>query len=252
MISCLQPEINHGSQSLPWRTLLLTLAALSGYLILGSAPEAWVFDREAIRQGEYWRLITGHWVHSDLGHALWDIAALAILGALFESRLQGKLLLSLAAGTMAVNIWLWWGAPSLDYYCGLSGILNSLLAVGLIQLWRELHHPLIVITALGVISKILLEIYQGQALLTHTAWPSVPEVHAVGFLCGLVLEYWYRKIPKNGQNPVCQANQHFPVKIDTCQKHRQTYNRDIPTGYTWSKLCQLRIQLYLKAIKVKQ
>jgi hypothetical protein len=47
---------------------------------------------------------------------------------------------------------------------------------------------LIGITALAVIAKIIPEIQSGQALLTHTAWPSVPEVHAVGFLCGLG---WY-------------------------------------------------------------
>ena len=187
MVSLLKAESSHGGLSLPWRTLLLTSLALAGYLILGPAPEAWVFERSAISQGEYWRLITGHWVHSDLNHAVWDIGALALMGVLFEQRLQGQLLLSLAVSTVAVDLWLWYGDPPLQYYCGLSGILNSLLAVGLIQFWRDLRQPLIGITALGAASKIFLEIYQGQALLTHTSWPSVPEIHAVGFLCGIVL-----------------------------------------------------------------
>ena len=67
------------------------------------------------------------------------------------------------------------------------GGLASLLAVGLVQLWRDLHHPLAWLTGLGAIVKIVLEISSGQTLLTQTAWPSVPEVHAVGFLSGLAL-----------------------------------------------------------------
>jgi hypothetical protein len=35
--------------------------------------------------------------------------------------------------------------------------------------------------------KIVLEIEAGQALLTKTAWSSVPTAHAAGFACGLML-----------------------------------------------------------------
>jgi len=86
-----EPGGSHGGVTLPWRSFLLGAAAIAAYLILGAAPEAWVFDRVAIAQGEWWRLITGHWVHSDLAHAAWDIAALLLLGALFEARLRWRL-----------------------------------------------------------------------------------------------------------------------------------------------------------------
>jgi rhomboid family GlyGly-CTERM serine protease len=148
-----------------------------------------VFDRVAIAQGEWWRLVTGHWVHSDLAHAGWDITALLLLGALFEARLQWRLPLALLIGTVGVDAWLWWGDTTLRYYCGLSGILNSLLIVGLLQLWRDLRHPLILLTGAGAAVKILVEVNAGQALLTQTAWPSVPTVHAVGFLCGLIFAW---------------------------------------------------------------
>jgi rhomboid family GlyGly-CTERM serine protease len=177
----------HGSLTLPWRTLLLTAAALLLYLWAGAAPEAWVYDRLAIAQGEWWRLVTGHWVHSDLEHAVWDIGALLILGLLFESRLKGKLFTVLVLTTLGIDLWLWRVEPSLIYYCGLSGILNGLLALGLVQWWREEHHPLILMTGLGAVLKVAWEMAAGEALLTSTAWPSVPEVHGVGLLCGLLL-----------------------------------------------------------------
>ena len=183
-----RPRGRHGGISLPWRSCLLGLVAIAACLALGPAPEAWVFDRVAIAQGEWWRLVTGHWVHSDLQHALWDITALLVLGALFEPRLQWRLPLVLLAATAGVDAWLWWGEPGLQFYCGLSGILNSLLVVGLLQLWRELRHPVIPLILTAAAVKIIVEIYTGQALLTSTAWPSVPAVHAVGYLCGLLPE----------------------------------------------------------------
>lgn len=187
MIRLFQPKERHGGLLLPWRTLLLTIFALAAYLMLGAAPDLWVFDRAAIAQGQIWRLFTGHWVHSDLEHAIWDIGALGVLAGLFENRLQWRLLLALIIGTLGVDIWLWWGDTTLQLYCGLSGILNSLLALGLIKLWRELRHPLIWLIGLGAVAKVVLEISSGEAILTQTAWASVPEVHAVGFLSGMVL-----------------------------------------------------------------
>lgn len=179
--------LRQGNTSLPWRSLLLSAIAVAAYRVFGAAPAAWVFDRVAIASGEWWRLISGHWVHSDPMHAGWDIGALLLLGALFEPRLQWRLPLVLLAGSLAIDAWLWWGVPMLRYYCGLSGILNSLLIFGLLHLWHEMRHPLILLTMAGAAMKIALEIGAGQALLTSTAWPSVPTAHATGFLCGLVL-----------------------------------------------------------------
>ena len=63
--------------------------------------------------------------------------------------------------------------------------------MGLLQFWRDLRHPLILLTGVGAVVKIFVEINAGQALLTQTAWPSVPTVHAAGFLCGLVLGWGF-------------------------------------------------------------
>jgi hypothetical protein len=71
----------HCSRSLPWRSILLIAAAVTAYGFAGPAPGDWVFDRLAIEQGEWWRLITGHWVHSGPEHAAWNIAALGLFAA---------------------------------------------------------------------------------------------------------------------------------------------------------------------------
>jgi hypothetical protein len=77
--------------------------------------------------------------------------------------------------------------PQLERYCGLSGILNALLAAGLIQLWRETRDRLLPLVGIGAVLKILVEAAAGAAVFTHTAWPSVPVVHAVGLTAGAII-----------------------------------------------------------------
>jgi len=179
-------RVRRGGIWLPWRSLLLATAAVLAYLLLGAAPQDWVFDRAAIAGGEWWRLLTGHWVHSGPDHAVWDIGAFLLLGFLFEKTLGNRLLLVLLLGSVGIDAWIWWGEPSLGYYCGLSGILNTFMAVGLAQLWREMRHPLIPLVALGFAVKVIMELAGGQMLLTSTAWPGVPSVHVVGTICGML------------------------------------------------------------------
>ena len=113
---------------------------------------------------------------------------------------------TLLAGTAGVDAWLWWGEPSLSIYCGLSGILNSLLIVGLLHLWCDFHHPMVLVTVVGAALKIILEIYIGQALLTQTAWPSVPTAHAAGFLCGLIMAWRIKKGSESTLTPFDSYN----------------------------------------------
>lgn len=188
-------ESVHGGLAPPWRTLILTSVALTLYFVAGPAPEVWVYDRSAIAAGELWRLVTGHLVHADASHALWNIAALVLLGTLFEGRLGRWLTASLSAGVLAIDLWLWWGMPALTHYCGLSGLLNTLLAAGLCALWREYRDPVVLLVAAGAVAKIAFEGLSGQAVFTDVVWPSVPSVHGVGFATGLILAALRCKTP---------------------------------------------------------
>ena len=176
----------HGSYTLPWRTLLLSLLATLAYLLLGPAPEAWVVSREAVSQGEWWTLVSGHWLHSDNQHALWNISALFILGSLFEAQLRRRMFTELILASLLMSIWMGIYLPELQAYCGLSGILNTLLVTGTIALWQQYRSPaLLVILALALL-KNLVELFSQQAIFTHTLWPSVPEAHLVGMAIGTI------------------------------------------------------------------
>jgi rhomboid family GlyGly-CTERM serine protease len=167
----------------------LTLAGLTAALFaaFGPAPEAWVYDRVAIAHGEWWRLLSGHWMHSDGGHLTWNLGALLALGWIVEARNRVALLAGLLAGTIGVDLMLWLALPELTRYCGMSGVLNTVLLFALATLWRHATAPVLLATGMLSFAKIVVEIWSGQALLTSTAWASIPQAHLAGWLIGLVL-----------------------------------------------------------------
>jgi rhomboid family GlyGly-CTERM serine protease len=172
---------------MPWRTALLTLAALALHFGAGPAPAGLVLDRAGVAGGEWWRLLTGHWVHSDADHAFWNIAAFGFLGALFERPLGWRLISALALGMLLVDVWFLFGLPGLSRYCGLSGILNALLATGLVALWRERSDPWVALVGAAAVLKIAAEAGLGHALFSSTQWASVPAAHAAGLVAGLIV-----------------------------------------------------------------
>jgi len=178
---------SQGSIERPWLTALLVAGAILLWWGFGPAPDSLVFDRAAIAQGQLWRLITGHMVHADAGHALWDIAALAIIGWLMEPQGRLRLLLAALLGCFAVNFGIWYFMPSLDLYCGLSGVLNTLFVIMLTDLWAAHRHPIFPCAGIALCIKLGCEIHAGQSLIIATAWPTTPLAHLAGGLGGLLM-----------------------------------------------------------------
>ena len=178
-----------GSFRLPGVTLALTGLVVALHLLFGPAHPALVFDRSAIAAGEAWRLLTGHLVHADFEHIAWDAGALLCLGVLLEREtgLTVRDHLSLVLfSALAVDLWLWWGMPGLERYCGFSAILNAQMAVLVLRGWRLTRSPLILLAGFGAVAKILAESLSGTALLTTIAWPSVSLAHGAGLVAGAV------------------------------------------------------------------
>ncbi|MDX1527153.1 MAG: rhombosortase [Gammaproteobacteria bacterium] len=193
MISCIENLYRHGSLRLPWRTFFLLLIGLAVYVFGGPAPEGLVFDRQAIDQGEFWRLLTAHWIHADLEHLAFNLVAFGILAWMIESSLgHVKLYAALIIGMCFVDVGVWWFVPDIDYYCGLSGILNTLLFVVLVDGWRQSRNVVFVLVAVGTVFKIAVELVQESAIFTSTSWPAVPEAHLAGALAAAVVALSYR------------------------------------------------------------
>ena len=173
-------------------TLIVVAAIFALFDDLGHA--AFRFDREAIAGGEWYRLVTGHFVHLSLGHLLLNIAGLGLVWYLVGPAVS--LIGWVVAATLsiaAIDIGLLAGVPGLSWYVGLSGLLHGLLATGLIASWHLKRPELRVLAAILVLKlaweTVVGPVPGGGAVAGGTV---VTESHLFGALGGSVAGLLYR------------------------------------------------------------
>lgn len=90
-----------------------------------------IFQRQAIAEGEIWRIITGNWVHTNTPHLIMNIIGLWLLWMLFNETLKPFMLyVSLFITNFAIGLALLLFNPELFWYAGLSGSLYGLYIIG--------------------------------------------------------------------------------------------------------------------------
>jgi rhomboid family GlyGly-CTERM serine protease len=113
--------------------------ALLGVLALLLLPEAGgqvardalSYQREALAQGQWWRLLSAHFVHLDLQHAALNGMGLVLMWALFaRDYAPGQWLAIYAGSCLAVSGGLWLFSPQIAWYVGASGALHGVMSAG--------------------------------------------------------------------------------------------------------------------------
>ncbi|MDX2416266.1 MAG: rhombosortase [Xanthomonadales bacterium] len=190
-------------------SLLIILAGLH-WLVADNT--ALYFSAARIFQGEIWRIVSGHFMHADLQHLLWNCLGLAVLGTLLEYRSRAVLLATLGVGIVFVSALLLTPYAQLEYYCGLSGVLNTLLIVALWLQWSLTRSWWVIILACGSIAKVLFEVSQGMSIVTHISWPPYAWSHVAGLLGGLFI-IWIqsRGFQDKAPCPVLKSTESFNI-----------------------------------------
>jgi rhomboid family GlyGly-CTERM serine protease len=116
------------------RDYLLYICLLATVVLLAIAEPIsshWLmFDRDAINEGQIWRLFSGHFVHLSMSHLLGNALGIVLLAYIAGRSLNNLVgILLLAWCVVVVGIGLYGYADYLDYYVGLSGVLHGLLLV---------------------------------------------------------------------------------------------------------------------------
>ncbi|MEM1175623.1 MAG: rhombosortase [Pseudomonadota bacterium] len=91
------------------------------------------YQRDRVFDGEWWRLVSGHFAHLGPQHLALNLAGLALVAVLVGRALTaGAWLLAILVSLLAVNAGFLLFNPELRWYVGLSGVLHGLLTAGLI------------------------------------------------------------------------------------------------------------------------
>jgi rhomboid family GlyGly-CTERM serine protease len=163
----------------------LTGALLVLVWLGGNAAKATLrYERAAVLDGQYWRLLTGHATHETLQHLLLNLAGLALIFALFPREYSPKQWLLIAGLSIAaIDVGFVFYEPQLQWYVGLSGVLHGALAAGAVAWWRQ-ETPLWPSLLLSIlIGKLAWEQLNGQMPLSGDM-PVIVDAHLYGAIGG--------------------------------------------------------------------
>lgn len=172
-------RITHSQTAL---TVWLVTAATAA--VATHAPWQWSLDIPRVYQGEWWRLITGHFVHLNQQHYLYDLLGLGLALAfciatgLRSSTIAKTALLS--AGTVSATLLL---SHPVDIYGGLSGITAGLLSLGTLGMINKGAWFSGVTLSVCLLLKILLELRGIAVAEIAPVW----QAHATGAATGIMI-----------------------------------------------------------------
>jgi len=170
-----------------WGAVLLLILILQFYHT--DVFELLRYERQDIVAGEYWRLITAHFVHLSWGHCLLNIAGYVLILALFGEYLTtGLFLLTILLSMLAIDIGLFTLHKDIHWYVGFSGVLHGLFLAGLIFAYKIDRHSwakwLLAILTLKLVWEMFMGALPGSTQMS--GGKVIVEAHFYGALGGLI------------------------------------------------------------------
>jgi rhomboid family GlyGly-CTERM serine protease len=179
----------------PARWQFAAIVSLISLLLLAwpAATDMLMWQRVQIADGQSWRWLSGHFVHLSARHCLSNVLGLLVICEYIwdELGLADACVLSVwtAAGT---SLLLWWFAPAIDWYAGLSGLLHGLWAGCAMAWWCRTGDRVAGAALLLLAIKLVLPSYALSEM------PVVTVAHADGALSGLVWAVFRARARRHG------------------------------------------------------
>lgn len=155
------------------------------------------YERDSVLAGEYWRLLSGHFVHGTAQHLALNLAGLGVVAALFPRNYTvSQWLWVLLLSVMAIDIGFVFYEPQLEWYVGFSGVLHGALAAGCVAWWRTETKGFALAMTAVLVGKLVWEQWRGALPLSGDL-AVVVDAHLYGAIGGLIAAstIWLRRQP---------------------------------------------------------
>jgi rhomboid family GlyGly-CTERM serine protease len=150
------------------------------------ARQALSFDRIALADGQWWRLLTAHFVHLDAEHAFLNGLGVILMWALFARDYSPWRWAAIYSGSaLAVSAGLWFFNPELTWYVGASGALHGVMTAGTIAHLRRRDLDGWIL-AVFIVVKLAYEQFAGALPFAGNS-NTIVDAHLYGAIGGVVL-----------------------------------------------------------------
>jgi rhomboid family GlyGly-CTERM serine protease len=156
-----------------------------------SVRQALSYQRDALARGQWWRLLSAHFVHLDVTHAALNGMGLVLMWALFARDYPPLRWLAIylgAALTVSAGLWFW--SPQIAWYVGASGALHGVMTAGTLAHLRrgDLDGWIL---AIFIVAKLSYEQFAG-ALPFAGSPNTVVDAHLYGAIGGVAFAWLLR------------------------------------------------------------
>ncbi len=173
------------------KSFLLGLLVLSMILFLSQWFQAeLVFHRLNIEQGQWWRIVSGNYTHSNYPHLFMNLVGLWIFGFIFVDSLKLKTFITcLVTLSFIVGACLYLFNSDLLKYYGFSGILYGLFICGASVSMTQKDYFTGIVILFGISGKVIWDhIYGGNiASAELIGIPVATDAHIYGVIGGFVI-----------------------------------------------------------------
>lgn len=146
-----------------------------------------LYDRSAIASGEWWRLISGHFIHLSTEHLLTNSVGFFLLVYLSLRYARGKeIAILFIMSTVLISISLYVFSPDVARYGGLSGILHAIIGWIGVRMIVAGEQGGGIFVLLLISFKLLYESFYGS-LFQYETFSVIMEAHLYGFAWGVAL-----------------------------------------------------------------
>ncbi|HLP26494.1 MAG TPA: rhombosortase [Acidobacteriota bacterium] len=179
----------------PWLLpVAITLVATFCHF-LPNASALLEFDRAAITHGELWRLLSGHFVHFDASHLVWDVGTFVLLAGLLPPLSARRWFVLVVGSALFISAGVGLLQPQFEIYRGLSGIDCALFGALLCEQFRRARRErdrftlaVVALASAGFVAKCGVELFKGVPVFaTAGAYSTVPLAHLLGAIFGALV-----------------------------------------------------------------
>ena len=177
--------ISRKSLTLPVSVLVLSVLI---YFLPANVSNYLIYDRDLLAQGELWRLLSSHFVHTNFNHLMLNIAGLTMLWALHGDHYDNKnYALAFIISMIVCSAGIYFFDTDMQRYVGLSGVLHGIFIWGAFldikRGWKSGY-----LLVIGVIAKVAYEqVFGASAEVESIINASVAiDAHLWGTVGGLV------------------------------------------------------------------